>query len=526
MQKTRKELSEERFGLIIHPTVFFVSVALTVVFVVVTIVALDHMADIYSAVQAWITTNVGWLFILFVQGFLLFSLYLMVSRLGRVRLGGPGARPDYSYASWLSMLFAAGMGIGLVFWAVAEPVFHYGSPPFAEPETRAAAAEAMRFTFLHWGFHAWGIYAVVALSLAYFAYNRGLPLTIRSAFYPLIGDRIYGWMGNVIDILAVLATLFGIATSLGLGVSQVAAGLSYLFGIDAGVELQIFLIFAITLLATTSVVLGLDKGVKRLSEINMGLAGALMLFLLLLGPTLFIMKSFVQNIGDYVQNFFQMSGWTEAYRAEAGWQASWTVFYWAWWIAWSPFVGMFIARVSRGRTIREFLLGVLLVPTTLTFLWMSVFGGTALYGAMNGTFDIQAAVNEDVSTALFALLNEFPLSWLTSLIALMLIVVFFVTSSDSGSLVIDIITSGGNTDPPVVQRVFWASTEGIVAAALLLGGGLGALQTAAITTGLPFVIVLALMCVGLLKALNHDYPSPRLQTRKQVLEAMRTADKR
>lgn len=526
MEKNRKELSEERFGLIIHPTVFFVSVGLIVAFVLLTILALDQMGAIYSAIQTWITVNLGWLFILLVQGFLLFSLYLMVGRLGRVRLGGPGARPDYSFLSWLSMLFAAGMGIGLVFWAVAEPVFHYGAPPFAEPETRAAAAEAMRFTFLHWGFHAWAIYAVVALSLAYFAYNRGLPLTIRSAFYPLIGDRIYGWMGNVIDIFAVLATLFGIATSLGLGVSQVAAGLNYLFGVDAGTALQIFLIFAITLLATTSVVLGLDKGVKRLSEINMWLAALLMLFLLFLGPTLFIMKSFVQNTGGYVQNFFQMSGWTEAYRAEAGWQGTWTVFYWAWWIAWSPFVGMFIARVSRGRTIREFLLGVLLVPTTLTFLWMSTFGGTALFGAMNGLFDIQAAVNEDVSTALFALLDQFPLAWLTSIIALMLIVVFFVTSSDSGSLVIDTITSGGNTDPPVIQRVFWASTEGLVAAALLLGGGLSALQTAAITTGLPFVIVLALMCVGLLKALNHDYPSPRLQSRKQVLQAMKDDDRK
>ena len=520
MEKTRRELSEERFGLIIHPAVFSISVGLTVAFVLLTVVALDRMEVIYSRVQEWITVNMGWLFILLVQGFLLFSIYLLVSRLGRVRLGGPGARPDYSYASWLAMLFAAGMGIGLVFWAVAEPVFHYGAPPFAEPETRAAAAEAMRFTFLHWGFHAWGIYAVVALSLAYFTYNRGLPLTIRSAFYPLIGERIYGWMGNTIDILAVLATLFGIATSLGLGVSQVAAGLGYLFGIAPDTALQIFLIFVITLMATTSVVLGLDKGVKRLSELNMVLAAALMLFLLVLGPTLFILKSFVQNTGGYLQNFFQLAGWTEAYRAEAGWQGSWTVFYWAWWIAWSPFVGMFIARVSRGRTIREFLLGVLLVPTAMTFLWMSTFGGTALFGAMNDLFDIQGAVNEDVSTALFALLQQFPLASLTSLLALVLIVVFFVTSSDSGSLVIDIITSGGNTEPPVVQRIFWASTEGIVAAALLLGGGLAALQAAAIATGLPFAIVLALMCVGLLKALNHDYPSPRLKSRKQVLEDM------
>ena len=524
MEKTRKELSEQRFGLVVHPTVFFVSVALLVAFVLVTIVALDRMDAAYAAVQGWITVNLGWLLILLVQGFLLFSVFLMVSRLGRVRLGGPGARPDYSFTSWLAMLFAAGMGIGLVFWAVAEPVFHFGAPPFAEPGTREAAREAMRFTFLHWGFHAWAIYAVVALSLAYFAYNRGLPLTIRSAFYPLIGDRIYGWMGNLIDILAVLATLFGIATSLGLGVNQIAAGLGYVFGVEPDNAAKIFLIFVITLIAIGSVVLGLDRGVKRLSELNLVLAALLMLFLLVFGPTLFILKSFVQNTGDYLQDFFQLAGWTEAYRVEAGWQASWTVFYWAWWIAWSPFVGMFIARVSRGRTIREFLLGVLFVPTAMTFLWMSVFGGTALFGALNGGFDIQAAVQANVSTALFALLQEFPLATVTSIIGLFLVVVFFVTSSDSGSLVIDIITSGGNTDPPVVQRVFWATTEGVVAAALLLGGGLGALQTAAITTGLPFAIVLALMCVGLLRALNHDYPAPRLKTRRQVFEEMRDQD--
>ena len=521
MEKSRKDLSEERFGLIIHPAVFYTSAGLIVAFVLLTIVALGRMEAFYSSVQGWITVNLGWLFILLVQGFLLFSIFLLVSRLGRVRLGGPHARPDYSYLSWLSMLFAAGMGIGLVYWAVAEPVIHYGTPPFATPETRAAAAEAMRFTFLHWGFHAWGIYAVVGLSLAYFSYNRGLPLTIRSAFYPLIGERIYGWMGNTIDILAVLATMFGIATSLGLGVSQVAAGLGYLFGMETGTDLKIFLIFAITLMATTSVVLGLDRGVRRLSELNMGLAAVLLLFLLALGPTLFIMRSLVQNTGGYLQNFFQLAGWTEAYRAESGWQASWTVFYWAWWIAWSPFVGMFIARISHGRTIREFLLGVLLVPTSMTFLWMSTFGGTALFGAMNGLFDIQAAVNADVSTALFALLEQFPLASLTSLLALVLIIVFFVTSSDSGSLVIDIITSGGNTEPPVMQRVFWASTEGVVAAALLLGGGLGALQSAAIATGLPFAVVLTLMCVGLLKALNHDYPSPRLKHREQVIAELK-----
>lgn len=512
MDKPVKELAQERFGLIVHPRVFFTSLVLIAFFVVITIVAVDRMSEIYSAMQSWIASNMGWMFILFVQGFLIFSLVILVSRFGRVRLGGADAKPQYSYGSWVAMLFAAGMGIGLVFWAVAEPIFHYGSPPFADPETTAAAQEAMRFTFLHWGFHAWGIYAVVALSLAYFAYNRGLPLTIRSAFHPLIGDRIYGWMGDVIDILAVLATLFGIATSLGLGVSQMATGITHVFGGEATVGLQIFLILVVTMIATASVVLGLDRGVKRLSEINMGLAGILMLFVLLFGPTLFILKSFVQNSGEYLQNLFQLASWTEAYRPDAGWQGSWTVFYWAWWIAWSPFVGMFIARVSYGRTIREFLMAVLLVPTALTFLWMSVFGGAAIHGALNGTGGIVAAVNADVSTALFVLLESFPFATLSSILAILLIMVFFVTSSDSGSLVIDTITSGGNTDPPVVQRVFWASTEGVVAAALLLGGGLTALQTASIATGLPFAVVLALMCIGLLRGLMDDYPSEPLSS--------------
>ncbi|MEX0900368.1 MAG: BCCT family transporter [Gammaproteobacteria bacterium] len=516
MNLPTKSLAQERFGLIVHPTVFFASVALIAFFVILTIVALGDMRIIYADIQSWIAENLGWLFILLVQGFLVFSVVLMLTRFGRVRLGGAGAKPAYSYAGWLSMLFSAGMGIGLVYWAVAEPVMHFSAPPFAEPGTAAAAKEAMQYTFLHWGLHAWGIYAVVAISLAYFAYNRGLPLTIRSAFHPLIGDRIFGWMGDVIDILAVLATMFGIATSLGLGVNQIGAGIGHVFGVESSTALEIFLIFAITLLATTSVVLGLDKGVKRLSEGNMILAAALMTFVLLLGPTLFILKSFVQNTGEYLQNLFQLASWTEAYRPDADWQAGWTVFYWAWWIAWSPFVGMFIARVSYGRTIRELILAVLAVPTLMTLLWMSVFSGAALSGALAGTSDIVAAVNENLSTSLFVLLEGFPLSSLTSGLAILLIIVFFVTSSDSGSLVIDTITSGGNTDPPVVQRVFWAGTEGVVAAALLLGGGLGALQTASITTGLPFSIVLALMCVGLLKALMHDYPAPPILGRRKL----------
>lgn len=511
-QRINKAVRKFKLGKIdlhIHPTVFGISFVLIITFVAITLFQLDTAESFFTTIKSWIATQFGWLLILIVQGFLFFCVYLILSRFSAIRLGGAGAKPDFSRLSWFAMLFSAGMGIGLLFYGVAEPVLHFLNPPGIAAETGTPAARAMDITFLHWGFHAWAIYALVGLALAYFAYNRGLPLTIRSAFYPLLGDRIYGWMGTTIDVMAVVATLFGVATSLGFGVTQINAGLNFLFGVPIGVNTQILLIAGITLLATISVVSGLNNGIRRLSELNIFAAVVLLLFLLALGPTLFLLKSFVQNTGHYLQNIIMLGSWTATYKADTDWQSNWTLFYWSWWIAWSPFVGIFIARISRGRTVREFLMGVLLVPPLLTFFWFSVFGGSAIFVELQGVNSIAAAVNDNISTALFKLLELYPLASITSFLAIVLVFVFFITSSDSGSLVIDIITSGGHQDPPVAQRIFWALTEGTVAAVLLAGGGLLALQTAAIVTGLPFAIIMVLMCVGLYRAFNEEMPQVR-----------------
>ncbi|MDX5436148.1 MAG: BCCT family transporter, partial [Pontibacter sp.] len=405
---------------------------------------------------------------------------------------------------WFAMLFSAGMGIGLLFWSIAEPINHFQTPPLGEPGTPSAARQAMNFTFLHWGFHAWAIYALVGLSLAYFTYSRKLPLTVRSVFYPFLGERIHGLIGDIIDILAVLATLFGLATSLGLGVKQVAAGLNHVFpAIDSDVYTQIMLIGGITAIATISVVTGVDKGVRILSEWNIRIALVILLAVLFLGPTVFILGSYVQNTGSYLGNFLQLSFWNEAYSTR-NWQGGWTVFYWAWWISWAPFVGIFIARVSKGRTVREFILGVLIVPSLLSFLWMTVFGSTALREVLAGETAVAEAVAADISTALFVFFEQLPFSTVLSIIGIILVAGFFVTSSDSGSLVVDSLTSGGRADSPVGIRVFWAVAEGAIAAVLLLGGGLQALQTAVIITGLPFALILLSMCYSLYRGLSEE----------------------
>ncbi|MEJ8567726.1 BCCT family transporter [Elongatibacter sediminis] len=489
-----------------HPTVFGVSTAIIIGVVFLTLLNLDTSEAVFLAIKQWITEYFGWLLILCVQGFLVFCIFLALSRFGQIRIGGPGARPQFSRPTWFAMLFSAGMGIGLLFYGVAEPVIHFHNPPKMAGGTADAATRAMDLTFLHWGFHAWAIYAIVALSLAYFSYNRGLPLTIRSAFYPLLGKRIYGPAGTVIDVLAVVATLFGVATSLGFGVTQINSGLGFLFGVPVSAQVQVLLILGITLVATASVISGLNHGIRRLSELNLVAAVILLLFLLIGGPTLFLLKSTVQNTGHYLQNLMLLGSWTETYGMESEWQGNWTLFYWTWWIAWSPFVGMFIARISKGRTIREFLGGVLLVPAVLSFLWFSVFGGAAIFAELYEGANVAAAVNDNMATALFKLLELYPFTSITTFIAILLVFVFFVTSSDSGSLVIDIITAGGNLNPPVAQRIYWALTEGVVAAVLLAGGGLLALQTAAITTGLPFALVLVAMCFGLYRALSQDLP--------------------
>ena len=484
----------------VHPWVFFVSSGLIIFFVALTLVFQNRVDDLFSTVQGAIATYGGWFFVWTMNIILIFVVSLLFGRFGDIRIGGSDAVPEFSTLAWFSMLFSAGMGIGLLFYGVAEPMFHFVASPLAEPGTAEAARVALDITFLHWGLHAWGIYALVGLSLAFFAFNKGLPLSIRSVFYPIFGERIHGPIGNTIDILATVATLFGVATSLGLGVQQVNAGLSHLFGIPQSTTVQVVLITGITGLAAWSVVKGLDAGIKRLSQLNIVFAGALLLFVLLLGPTLFIMKALLENIGFYLQNLPQLATWNETYEA-TDWQKAWTVFYWGWWISWSPFVGMFIARVSYGRRISEFIKGVLFVPTLVTFIWVTVFGNSAIHIEMFGAGGIAKAVQENIPVSLFVLLENYPLGVLTSIVAVVVIITFFVTSSDSGSLVIDIITSGGNPDPPVMQRLFWAILEGVVAAVLLLGGGLVALQTAAITTGLPFSVVLLGMCYALHKGL-------------------------
>ena len=495
-----------KWGFDLHPSVTFGSAAVLLAFVAVTLAFSQRAEAAFNAVLAGINDSFGWFYILAASGFVLVAVYFAVSRYGKIRLGGPDAEPEFSRFAWHSMLISAGMGIGLMFWSVAEPIFHLNAPaPLFGVESGSAEAgkAALATSFYHWGVHPWSIYALVALALAFFCYNRGLPLTFRSVFYPLLGPRIYGGWGNAIDVLTVLATLAGLATSLGLGVGQAAAGLSFLFGWPQGVGFQVLLIAVITGMATVSVVLGLDGGVKRLSQLNIGLAAAFMLFLLAVGPALFILSAFVQSLGFYAGSLPELGFWNEAF-SNTDWQGSWTVFYWGWWISWSPFVGMFIARVSKGRTVREMILGAVAFPSVLSFLWMSVFGATALDLQLSGARDLATAVNENVATALFEMLEAFPLASLMSLVGVLLVVSFFVTSSDSGSLVVDHLTSGGKLDSPVPQRVFWAVMEGVLAAVLLIGGGLSALQTAAVVTGLPFAVVLIVLCWSLRRAFHEE----------------------
>jgi choline/glycine/proline betaine transport protein len=463
----------------------------------------DDAAIVFAAIQSWIVHEMGWFYVAAVATFLVFAIGVAASSMGAIKLGPDDSEPDFSTASWFAMLFSAGMGIGIMFYGVAEPVLHFASPPVGEGGTVEAARNAMQLSFFHWGLHAWAIYAVMGLALAYFSFRQGLPLTVRSALYPLIGERIYGPVGHLVDIFAVFGTMFGVATSLGLGVMQVNAGLNYLFGIEPDIAVQLMLIAGITLLATASVVSGVNAGIRRLSELNLGLAIALMLFVLAVGPTVFLLQAAMQNTGGYISDLVGKTFTLYAYQPNE-WIGGWTLFYWGWWISWSPFVGMFIARISRGRTIREFVIGVLLVPSGFTFLWFTIFGNTALAMQLDGSAQMVDAVQADVAVALFQFLGHLPFAGISMTIATLLVVTFFVTSSDSGSLVIDIITSGGEPEPPVWQRVFWALTEGAVAAVLLLAGGLAALQTGAIASGFPLAVILLVVCYGLFTALRQE----------------------
>lgn len=481
-----------KWGFDLHPQVTGWSAGFLIVFLSLTLIFADQAEVFFQDSLDFIGDTFGWFYILAANIFVIAVFYFAFSRYGKIRLGGQHARPEFTNFAWYAMLISAGMGIGLMFWSVAEPIYHYQTPPpffGAVGETPEAAEAAMVTTFFHWGIHPWSIYALVSLALAFFTFNRGLPLTMRSVFYPILKERIYGTWGNVIDTVAVIATLFGLASSLGFGVKQVSAGANFLFGSPDTTTFQVILIAAITGLATMSVVAGLDGGVKRVSQLNLNLGALFLAFVFIVGPTLFILGTFIESTGQYLQALPSLSFWTES-LAGSDWQPGWTVFYWGWWISWAPFVGMFIARISKGRTIREFVIGVVVMPSLLTFFWMSTFGGSALKTQIDGTRDVASAVNSNVATALFDLLEAFPLTFVTSLVGIILVVSFFVTSSDSGSLVVDHLTSGGKLESPVPQRVFWAIMEGAVASILLLGGGLLALQSAAVASGLLFACVL------------------------------------
>ena len=483
----------------------FVGASSIIIALLIYTAALPKQAQsLFTLIQASIIDNGSWFYVLSVAFIFFFVIFLGLSRYGDIRLGPDHATPDYSLVSWLSMLFAAGMGIGLMFFGVAEPLMHFLSPPTAQTGTVAAVKEAMKMTFFHWGLHAWAIYAIVALVLAYFSYRHNLPLTLRSALYPLIGEKIYQWPGHLVDIFAVVSTVFGVATSLGLGASQVNAGFSYLFDIDVSTTNQIIIMCGITSLAVISVATGLDKGIKILSETNMILAVVLLLLIFVLGPTVFLMQAYLQNMGDYLADIVHNTFNLFAYK-KTDWIGGWTIFYWGWWLAWAPFVGLFIARISRGRTIREFIIGVMLIPTVFTLFWMTIFGNSAIDLVYNqGVVGLSEMVSKDSSVALFVFLENFPLTTVLSSFCVLMIVIFFVTSCDSGAMVVDMLCSHGRNDTPLWQRIYWAVGIGIVAAILLLVGGLNALQTMTIASALPFTIVLLLAIVGLIKALRIE----------------------
>ncbi|MFA7084760.1 MAG: BCCT family transporter [Arcobacteraceae bacterium] len=482
--------------------VFIPAVIVIVLLVVGTISNPILAGEVFSSTLAYITKDFGWFYMLAVAIFLIFIVGIALSGWGNIKLGPDHSEPEYSFGAWFAMLFSAGYGIALLFFGVAEPILHYASPPQGVALTVDAAKQAMQIAYFHWGFHIWAIYGLVGLTMAYFAFRHGLPLSMRSALYPLIGNKIYGVAGHAVDTFAILGTLFGIATTLGLSVSQINAGLHYLWpSIEVNTTVQIITIALITCLAMFSVVAGMDKGVKRLSILNILLAIALMCFVFVAGPTIFILNTFLENTGSYLSNIVERTFSLQAYTSN-DWIGNWTLFIFGWTISWAPFVGLFIAKISKGRTIRQFVVGVMLVPTIFTFLWFSIFGDTALHMVMyEGYETLITEVQNDKAIALFKLFERLPFTGFISFITVILIITFFVTSSDSGSLVIDSLASGGVEQTPIWQRVFWVTTQGVVASVLLIAGGLGALQTASIVSALPFAVIMLIAAVGMCRAL-------------------------
>ena len=526
-------IAEKGFLKGLNPTVAIWSKFIVFALVIFGAVWTDTAGGVFSAVKNWMVYALKWYYLGIVAVILIFVLYLMVSRFGNVRLGDDDERPEFGYFSWFSMLFGAGMGIGLVFWSIAEPIYHFQGNPFIGEgtgipvESPQAAQVAMRITFFHWGLHPWAIYVVVGMALAYFGYRRKLPLTIRSSLYPLIGERIYGPIGHAADILAIFGTVFGVATSLGLGVQQMATGLYELTGVgffvdqvtnaDGGTATEpnavamLVLIAIISAIATLSVVSGVGKGVRILSELNLWLSIAILIFLIAFGPTRYLLNLFLQSTGDYVAHVIPLSLWADA-NMDRPWQGWWTAFYWGWWIAWAPFVGMFIARISRGRTIRDFIVGVLFVSTILAFIWITLFGGTALYIELFEGGGISEAVSADLTRALYVTFDKMDvglIGTIFSAVATLLIATYFITSSDSGTLVVNTLLSVGDPEPPMMHRVIWGLSEGAVAAVLLLAGGLSALQTASIVSALPFSVIMIFMVIGLMQSLRREVPGPQ-----------------
>ena len=499
----------QKWGFDIHNPVFGISAGLIILFLSALLLVDPATAkETLNSVRNSIMADFDVFFMWSTNFFVFFTMVLIVSPLGKIRIGGVEAKAEHSTISWMAMLFAAGMGIGLLFWGVAEPTAYFtnwwGTPFNVEPLTAEAKSLALAATIYNWGIHGWAIYGIVALSLAFFAYNKGLPLSIRSVFYPIIGDRAWGWAGHIVDILAVLATLFGLATSLGLGAQQAASGINHVFGYDGGIGLQLSVIAFVTLIAIFSVIRGIDGGVKVLSNINMLFAFALLIIVIILGFDV-VMVSIPETFVAYAQNFVGLSN--PHGRDDTAWMHGWTVFYWAWWISWSPFVGMFIARISKGRTVREFLCAVIFIPTLVTLVWMATFGGIAIDQVVNNVGELGANGLTDISLSLFHVYDAMPYGKVLSVLSIILVLIFFITSSDSGSLVIDSITSGGKIDAPVPQRIFWATVEGTIAGVMLWVGGtevLQALQAGVVTTALPFTFVLLIMCVSLIKGLNSE----------------------
>ena len=491
----------------LHSKVFIWSSLIILAFVTVTLAMPETMGPFFGGIRSYLTSNLSWAFMLSTNLFVILAIGLIISPLGRVRLGGTQATPDFSYLGWFAMLFAAGMGVGLMFYCVSEPLTYFGdlrsgtAGPLGEQMASddAARSRSMATTIFHWGMHPWGTYAIIGLALALFAFNKGLPLTMRSVFYPVLGERVWGWPGHVIDVMAVFATLFGLATSLGLGASQAAAGLHALFGVPNDSTTMVLLVLGITAITLVSVVAGVEKGVRRVSQINMGLAFLLMLFVIVVGPTMLILTGAGNNLVSYLKELPALSN--PFGRPDEDFIHGWTAFYWAWWVSWSPFVGMFIARVSRGRTVREFLTAVLLVPTLVSVIWMSAFGETALWQLAQG---YEGAKDAALELQLFTMLEQLPLASITSLVGIILVMVFFITSADSGSLVIDSITSGGKVSSPRSQRIFWVIIEAAIAIALLLGGGLTALQAAVLITGVPFIVVVLISGYSVVQGLRTE----------------------